>query len=376
MSRPDAHPTMLAGVLLVSSHSQPGGSESVLAELLETFPTGAVSGVVTLQDGALVDRLTAAGAAVTVIDTGPSLAAMVRAAGQLAKHLRLVRPRVVHGNGVKAALVSVLAARLAAVRRPVPVVWMKHDVSLDGLLGRLLARRCAAVAGVSREVLAGLGSAGRQVVVHPGVRIDTARAVGDAALLRRGLGLSGPVVTVLGRMDPAKGHAELLEALPDVLGRVPDVTAVLAGPDDPHHPAVRDRLADRVRTLGLDRRVRVLGHQPAASLIAASDVICVPTVPRPDGSGREGFGLVAAEALALGVPVVAYDAGATREVLGGCGALVPVGDRAGLACEVVRLLTDAPLRADVAARGRVRAAELTLERTVDGLLDLYEEVAR
>jgi phosphatidylinositol alpha-mannosyltransferase len=177
-------------------------------------------------------------------------------------------------------------------------------------------------------------------------------------------------------MDPAKGHAELLEALPDLLAHVPDVTAVLAGPDDVQHPALRECLAERVRALGLDGQVRLLGHQPAAPLIAASDVVCVPTVPRPDGSGREGFGLVTAESLTLGVPVVAYDVGATREVLGGSGALVDVGDRAGLAREVARLLTDPVHRADVTVRGRARAAELTLERTAGQLLDLYEEVTR
>lgn len=363
------------GVLFVSSHSQLGGSEKVLAELLETFPDDVVAGIVALQEGPLVERLSEGGRPVTVLGTSASPVAMVRSAMLLAGHLRRIRPAVLHANGVKAALVAVGATRLAAPRCPVPVVWMKHDVSLDGPLGRALAGRCAAVAGVSREVLAGLGTAGRQRVVHPGVQVEVPEAE-DVVAFRRELGLVGPVVTVIGRLDPAKGHAELLEVLPDLLRTAPDVTALLVGPDDAQHPGTRDRLAERARELGVLDHVQLLGHRPSATVIAASDLVCVPTVPRPDGSGREGFGLVTAEALALGVPVVGYDAGATAEVLAGCGVLVDGGDRQGLAAGVAALLSDAPARADLIACGRTRAADLTLARTAETLLDLYKEVAR
>jgi glycosyltransferase involved in cell wall biosynthesis len=363
-------------VVFVSSHSQMGGSEKVLEELLESLPESTIGGVVALQDGPLVERLRARPFPVTVIATGASVTAMSRSAVRLARHLRRVRPQVVHANGVKAALVSAAAARLAAPWRPVPVLWMKHCVTLDGPLGRLLAERCAVVAGVSREVLTGLDDAGRQVLVHPGVRVDTARAAEDAGAFRRRLGVTGPVITVIGRLDPAKGHAELLETLPDVLDRVPDATALLVGPDDSPHPGTRERLARRIRELGVEGQVRLLPHEPSATVIAASDVVCIPTVPRPDGSGREGFGLVAAEALTLGVPVVGYDVGATGEVLDGCGVLLTVGDREGLAREVTRLLSDPGRRAEMVTCGRRRARDLTLERTAHRLLDLYEEVAR
>ncbi|NEK84288.1 glycosyltransferase family 4 protein [Blastococcus saxobsidens] len=362
-------------VLFVSSHSQPGGSENVLADLLDAMPSATAAGVVALQAGPLVDRLRTRSLPVTVVETTGSPAGLARGAVRLAVRLRCARPDLVHANGVKAALVSAVAARLAAPRRPVPVVWMKHDVSLDGVLGRALARRCGAVAGVSREVLDGLGDAGRQLVVHPGVRIDAVDAAA-AGRFRSELDVPGPVVTVIGRLDPAKGHGELLEVLPDVLSGAPSATALLVGPDDPQHPGVRAQLSARAAELGVTGRVRLLGHRPSATVIGASDVVCVPTMPRPDGSGREGFGLVAAEALVLGVPVVGYDVGATGEVLGGCGALVPGGDRAGLAREIRGLLADPATRAAVGARGRERASGMTVERTAQQLLDLYTEVAR
>jgi glycosyltransferase involved in cell wall biosynthesis len=363
-------------IVFVSAHSQLGGSEKVLEDLIGTLPPETVAGVVALQEGPLIDRLPARCGTLVVLPTSASPVAMARSAVRLARRLRRIRPDVVHGNGVKAALVAVAAGRLATPLRPVPVVWMKHDVSLDGPVGRALARRCAAVACVSREVARGLGRSGRTSVVHPGVRVDAGRAVEDAAALRRRLGLGGRVVSVVGRLDPAKGHAELVEVLPDLLSSVPQLTALLVGPDDPHHPGVRAALADRARALGVAERVRLPGFLPSAAVIAASDVLCVPTVPRPDSSGREGFGLVAAEALALGVPVVGYDVGATAEVLDGCGVLVEGGDRRGLARALAGLLSEPGARADLAARGRVRADELTVTRTTERLLDLYREVAR
>ena len=364
-----------ATVVFVSSHSSLGGSESVLAQLVEEIPDPQVSGIVALQDGPLIRRLATDGRRVAVIDTAGTGSAMLRSAVRLARHLRHVRPEVVHANGVKAALISVVAVRLAAPLRPLPVVWMKHDVSLDGWGGRLLAGRCAAVVGVSHEVLTGLGAAGHHVVVHPGVRV-VAPDEAEVTRFRNRNQVAGPTVTVLGRLDPAKGHQELVEVLPQLVARIPGVTALLVGSDDAPHPETRERIAHRARDLGVSGHVRLLRHEPSAVVIAASDVVCIPTVPRSDGSGREGFGLVAAEAMALGVPVAGYDVGATAEVLGGAGALVPQGDRKALADEIARLLLDRSARRDAVDRGLGRAAELTVARSVEDMLQLYEEVAR
>jgi glycosyltransferase involved in cell wall biosynthesis len=366
--------TGLPRVLFLASHSQLGGSEKVLEDLVAELPSATVAGVVALQEGPLVDILRARPGSVAVIPTSGSPASMAGSSVRLARHVRRTRPQVVHGNGVKAALVAVAATRLAAPLRPVPVVWMKHDVTLDGPVGRALARRCAAVACVSEEVARGLAPAGRTVIVHPGIRVGT-RAVEDATTLRRRLGTVGPVVSVIGRLDPAKGHAELLEALPDVLRSVPRATALLVGPDDPHHPGVRAQLGDRARVLRVADHVLLPGPLPSATVIAASDVVCVPTVPRADGTGREGFGLVAAEALALGRPVVGYDVGATGEVLAGCGTLVRPGDRSGLARAITRSLASAFSDTEAAGRCVARAGELTVERMAQQLLDLYRDVA-
>lgn len=359
----------LPRVLFVSSHALLGGSERVLEDLLQCLPGAAVAGVASLQHGPLVEHLRRDGRPVEVIEVGASLAALPVAALRLHRLVRHLAPDVIHANGVKAAIVAVLAATGA------PVVWMKHDIYRDGRLSRLLARRCAAVPCVSEEVARDVVASGRTSIVPPGVCPDPDRARADATALRDRLGLTGPAVAVIGRLDPAKGHRELLEALPRLRRAVPDVVALLVGGDDPQHPGQRDVLAARAHELGVQGAVLLPGHVSAPAVLSASAAVVVPTVPAPDGRGREGFGLVAAEALALGVPVVAYDVGATAEVLAGCGLLVPLGDRARLVSALVEALTDEGLRDRLGRCSRDRADQLTIQRTAELMLAIYRRAA-
>jgi glycosyltransferase involved in cell wall biosynthesis len=69
----------------------------------------------------------------------------------------------------------------------------------------------------------------------------------------------------------------------------------------------------------------------------------------------EGFGMVAAEAMAAGVPIVASNADALPDVVGTAGVLVPVGDPAAIVAAVAALLDDAARRARLSAAARMRA---------------------
>lgn len=355
-------------ILFVSSHAKLGGSELVLEQLVGRLPGEQVVEVVLLEEGPLAARLRERGVRVVLLPTSGRRTDVLRTAWRLSRRVRTVRPDVVHANGVKAAVVC-----LAAGRRT-PVVWMKHDISYDGPVGRFVARRCATVVAVSREVLRGIEGAGSARVVHPGVTVDAARSRAEGAALRSALGLVGPVVTVLGRLDEAKGHAELLEVLPSLVQRLPRVTALLVGGDDPHTPGQRERLAARAAELGVSDHVRLPGHLPVEAVLGASDAVCVPTVPGPAGQGREGFGLVAAEALTAGVPVVAYAVGATPEVLAGCGVLVEPGDRAALARALQRVLEQPSYAQALATGGQQRAQAFTTARMVERLSAVYREV--
>jgi glycosyltransferase involved in cell wall biosynthesis len=133
-----------------------------------------------------------------------------------------------------------------------------------------------------------------------------------------------------------------------------------------------------VEELGLADAVVELGHRDdAVDVLAASDVVVVPSVPDDRGFGREGFGLVALEAMAVGTPVVASADGALPEVLACCGVLVPPGDTAALARATVDLLADDRRRAALGACGQARArTSFRLDAMAEAMAASYREVAR
>jgi glycosyltransferase involved in cell wall biosynthesis len=100
----------------------------------------------------------------------------------------------------------------------------------------------------------------------------------------------------------------------------------------------------------------------------SKDVAVVPSL-------TEAFGLVALEALACGVPVVATTAGGLKEIVidGECGLLVPPGDTAALARALRLLLTDEQLRRRLSAAARLRAENFSLQRRSRELLTLFQE---
>jgi glycosyltransferase involved in cell wall biosynthesis len=366
-------------VTFVSPHARLGGAPKYLEVLLEQLGDGWVRDVICLEAGPLVERLERLGYPVQVVETGSSLRALLGSALALRRLFRRSPPDVVHANGIKAALVAGLATRGSSL----PVVWVKHDFSHDGLLARFTAGLCTHVVGVSSAVLSSLGSSPRSPtsVVPPPLLLgeverDTARrAVRE--LLR--LPPSALVATTIGRFDPYKGHAELLEVAPAIVAHFPAVHFVLVGDDVPSHRGYRESLAGRAATLGLRDSVTFLGFRDdIAQFVAGSDVIVVPSRPGPRGRGREGFGLVGVEALAAGTPVVAYADGAIPETLGDYARLVPPGDRKALGSAVVEVLSN-PGRAGLRAQAgsNEMRATFTVSRTTEGMKTAYREaVAR
>jgi phosphatidylinositol alpha-1,6-mannosyltransferase len=170
--------------------------------------------------------------------------------------------------------------------------------------------------------------------------------------MRARLGLDGrPVVGVVGRLRREKGQKWLLDVMCAVAGRLPRTSLVVVG-DGPDRAALRAC----ARQIGLRESVVWVGqvtHEEALACMGAVDVLAVP-------SEWEGFGLVAAEAMACGLAVVASDVDGLREVVedGVTGTLVPYGDTAEMADAVARLLLVPEERARMGAEGRRRAERL------------------
>jgi glycosyltransferase involved in cell wall biosynthesis len=128
-----------------------------------------------------------------------------------------------------------------------------------------------------------------------------------------------------------------------------------------------------VRELGLEGRVRFLGHRTdVARVLAAADVHCQPN------TGPEPFGVAFVEALYAGLPVATTALGGALEIVDeSCGVLTPPGDAGALADALGRLTRDVGVRAGLGAAGPSRAAALCdPARQLTRLHELLGRVAR
>jgi glycosyltransferase involved in cell wall biosynthesis len=158
-----------------------------------------------------------------------------------------------------------------------------------------------------------------------------------------------------------------VEALPAVLARVPDARLAIVGEDF----GERSALARRAAQLGVGERVHWLGFLPDDELVAAYRAAAVLVHP----SGWEAFGIVLAESLAAGTPVVARRVGGVPWVApdGECGLLFDRDDE--LASRVLRVLEDGGLAARLGGAGRERVrTRFGRERQLEALDGLRAEL--
>ena len=363
-------------ITFVSPFAALAGSEQYLGLVLDGLPDEWIQQVVFLEDGPFVEEVRERGHRVTVLPTSARPPGLLRSARRLRSLLAGGRADLVHANGIKAALVSVLATVGTGTR----VVWVKHDLSFDRSLARLVALRCRLVIGVSRAATRIFkGRLRRKVHIVPNglPPIHADRDAGRALVSARlGLRDGDRVAALVGRLYAMKGQHELVEIAPQLVERVPGLRLALVGGDDPKEPEYAEAVRGRVRELGVEDAVSFVGQvDDAALFVAGCDLVVVPSVPAERGN-TESFSLAALEALAVGTPIVAYAEGGLPEVLGECAVLVPTGDRARLREAIVELIEDESAQRRLAACGRQRAAqEFSVERMIDSLVACYREAA-
>ncbi|WP_432546900.1 glycosyltransferase [Kineococcus sp. SYSU DK004] len=327
-----------------------GGAELWLLRVLAATDRLDVD-VVLLEAGPLEDELRAAGVRTSVLPTGRTAAAVAGSAVRLGRLLHRSHPDVVMANGVKAAAALVPVARALGV----PVVWMKHDFSLDAHVARPLGLLADRVVANSAAVAEATGRTDAVVVPVPRPRSAAAPAERAREVWQeRGVPFDrGPVVAVLGRLNPFKGMDTAVRALAHAPAR--EWRLVLAGTEDLAIGAgERDRLLAIAHDLGVQDRVHLVGEVPdAAHWLAAFDAVAVVTrkdtrtrLGAPAGYGREGYSLVALEALAAGVPLVgARDNPEVERMASAGGVVVEADDPADVARALGELSSPARRRA-------------------------------
>lgn len=190
------------------------------------------------------------------------------------------------------------------------------------------------------------------------------RAAARAAL---GLEVEDELVLHSGRHEYAKGQLDLVAATALLARSRPRLRVLIAGREG----AVTADLERAIAAAGVADRVRLLGHRnDVPELLAAADLFAFPSL-------YEGLPGAVIEAMALGLPVVAADIPALREVVepGRSALLVPPREPAALASAIGDMLTDRERARAFGRRGRALFEErFTLERSVDGMLDLYRSL--
>ena len=284
------------------------------------------------------------------------------------------------------------AARAAKRRWSVPLVASFH--TLGAVKNRVLAvgerpdpvPRLLAERDTIREAdlllapttseaghLAHLGAPAERIrVIAPGV--DSRRFFPqDKERAKAALGLSGRrVVLFVGRLQTMKGPDLAVRAAAETVRRGRDVVLLVVGGPSGTQATPVDQLRRLAQREGIGRLVRFVppvAHAELPAMYAAADVLLMP-------SRTESFGLVALEAQACGIPVVAAAAeGLTHVVADGrTGLLVPDPRPEAYADRLLAVLDDPAVALRLSKQGVTRAAGLSWDRTTSGVLAAYAEL--
>jgi len=285
-------------------------------------------------------------------------------------HVHYAYPHAVSGFLARQIL-GPSAPRLVTTLHGTDVTLAGQDAAFTALI-RFGIEQCDGVTAVSRflevETRERLGVARAIEVIPNFINPDVfSPARRDPARRRLWAREDERLVVHVSNYRPVKRVLDTVEAFARLAAEVP-ARLLLAG-TGPDLPAAVRRAAER----GVGDRVTVLGEARAIQeTIAQADLLMLT-------SEREGFGLVALEAMACGVPVVATRCGGVEEVVadGEDGFLVPVGDVAGLAARAAEILSDPGRLCRMGGAGRARAvAQFHADRVVPRYEAHYERVLR
>jgi phosphatidylinositol alpha-1,6-mannosyltransferase len=262
---------------------------------------------------------------------------------------------VIAGSGATAP-----AALMAARRARVPSVCYLHGLDLAA---RSLAyksvflpaiRRCDRLfvnSDPTRRLAEGVGvPAGRIRVLHPGVSLPDGKADGGSFRVAAGIDAGSPILLSVGRLVPRKGLVEFVtRILPKVAERRPDVVLAIVGSEPEyalwHRGGERARIEAAAAAVGVTRNIRMLGAVSDERLnqaYAAAQLLVLPLREVP--GDVEGFGMVALEAAAHGVPTAAFALGGVTDAVahGDSGYLIDPGDDDAFVRAILRHLEEDP----------------------------------
>ena len=361
-------------VLHLLSRFDIGGTERQLVERLRRHPRGFEPFLACSElYGKFLAPVRALGIEPIVVPVrGLAHPSAALAVARLAMAMRARKIDLVHANDFAMSVLGLAAARLSGARVIVNRVDLGHLRPGFGVAHRRLeafaARRadlvCANAEAVRQVCIAEEGcDPAKVVVVRNGLdlaRFDALAAQpGDPLPVEPG----DVLVAVIGNLWPVKGHRVLLEAAALLRDRSPRLRFLCAG-----EGIEKEFLKERIRALGLEDRVLLLGHRTdIPSLLARADAFALC-------SSAEGLSNAIMEAMAARLPIVATRVGGNSELLeGGRGLLVPYGSPLALA-EALEQLRSNPAKAR--EMGRKARAFIEAELSLETLQSAHEALYR
>lgn len=202
-----------------------------------------------------------------------------------------------------------------------------------------------------RRELVDAGCASERVAVIPPLMLDS-RWPKPAADVER-----APIIVWIGKLRRYKCAHHAIEAMPEVVQRVPGARLVIAGRrDDEAYEAELRRLAKRLGVAKhVELRLNISDGEKFALLVRARAAVITSPI--------EGFSIVVIEANRCGTPIVATE-GVPEDTAkdGYNGYRVPFGDRAALASALVRLLSDTTTFETLSENARHHSEQFSIER--------------
>jgi glycosyltransferase involved in cell wall biosynthesis len=356
-----------------------GGAETMLLKLLQKIDKNRFqSTVIALTDaGPIADRIRELDIPVTVLGISRSLPTPLDFF-RLYRRIKYERPDVVQTWLYHADLLGSLAAKLARVKK---LAWnircsYMGDDYYRGMSG-LVIKALAALSGNPDTIVVNSGS-GKELheslgyrstnwqVIPNGFDVGIFRPSGESRQKIRqelNIGPDVPVIGMIGRWDPVKGHDLFLAAALKLSGKIPDCHFVIVGKDcDEENVDLINLVDDKMRP-----NLHLMGERhDIPEVTNAFDLAVCASI-------GEGFPNILGEAMACEVPCVATNVGDCAEIILDTGRVVPSGDvteMAGAWMDLLSLPPDELTELGMKARERVRDT-YNIEKVIQTYQDLY-----
>jgi glycosyltransferase involved in cell wall biosynthesis len=260
-------------------------------------------------------------------------------------------------------------AAMVSSRTGIPFVITRHVLFPMSRLHKIFLRNVRFVIAPSNAVASSL----REQAIFPEDKIVTVRHGLDSSHRSRRTPIEGGelVVGSIGNLDPVKGFDVLIKAAKDVVDHFPHARFVIAGESRSKSRRTEHALHGLVSDLGLEDRVTFSGwSEDVKETIAGFDIFV-------SASRSESFGYAIADAMLLGVAVVATETEGAKEIItnASVGTLVPIDSAEALARSIVDLLSDPGRRVAIGEAARSHVAEtFSIERMVEETESVYQRV--